>query len=351
MSKRTRLGVPAVVGSALAIGSLVGADLVRSVVRRDLDPMAGEDFALMDADRARTVCTDDGVELVVREVGPADAPVTVVFVHGFCLDMTSWHFQRRALAQRWGDGVRMVFYDQRGHGASESGTSQSCTIAQLGDDLSAVVEQTAPTGPVVLVGHSMGGMTILGFASRHADVVADRVRGVVLLSTTTVGLSRTGLTASLDNPVIDALRFAVRTSPGTVQRARGAARRIITPILRAASYGTAVSPSVQRFSNGILDRTSVVTIVDFLRTLEVHDETAALDVLRDVPAVVLSGDADMVIPFRASRTLADALTDAELVRVRRAGHLVQLEFPHVVTEAIDRCVRRVPAKQEQAHVG
>ncbi|TXG92560.1 alpha/beta hydrolase [Rhodococcus rhodnii] len=334
---------------ALALGSLVGVDAVRAAVLRRADPHAGEDFALIEGDRSRIVRSDDGVELAVREVGRADAPVTAVFVHGFCMDMTAWHFQRYELASRWGDDVRMVFYDQRGHGSSGSGPRPSCTIAQLGDDLMAVIEQTAPTGPVFVVGHSMGGMTALAFAARHRRAVRERLVGLALMSTTAAGLSSTGLAASLENPVIDAFRLAVRTSPDTVQRMRGAARRIITPILRAASYGTDVGRSVQAFSNAMIDRTSVVTIVDFLRTLELHDESAALPVLRDVPTVILSGDADIVIPFAASRALAEGLPDAELVRVRRAGHLVQLEFPNLVSDAIDRTLVRSLAAAERSH--
>ena len=67
-------------------------------------------------DRSQVVTTPDGVPLAVREAGPRDAEVTMVFVHGFCLRMGAFHFQRMRLAEQWGPGVRMVFYDQRGHG-------------------------------------------------------------------------------------------------------------------------------------------------------------------------------------------------------------------------------------------
>ncbi len=59
-----------------------------------------------------------------------------------------------------------------------------------------------------------------------------------MLATTAAGLKKSGLGRNLKNPVIDAFRIAVRTAPGVVQQARGAARAIISPILRAASYGT-----------------------------------------------------------------------------------------------------------------
>ncbi|MDR3084079.1 MAG: alpha/beta hydrolase, partial [Streptomyces sp.] len=83
------------------------------------------------------------------------APVTVVFSHGYCLNQDSWHYQRRDLDPR----LRRVFWDQRGHGRSGRGDLAHATIDQCGEDLLAVLRATA-VGPVVLVGHSMGGMTI-----------------------------------------------------------------------------------------------------------------------------------------------------------------------------------------------
>ncbi len=76
------------------------------------------------ADRTALVQTSDGVLLAVEEVGPLDAPLTVVFVHGYTLSMASWTFQRRDLGRELATGnghrprARLLFYDQRGHGGS-----------------------------------------------------------------------------------------------------------------------------------------------------------------------------------------------------------------------------------------
>lgn len=347
MKLLNRLGLLGGVAGIAAIGTLAGLDVVKTATtRRGPEIYGSEDFEAMRRDRSRVVTTEDDVPLLVREVGPADAPLTVIFVHGYCLRMESWHFQRIQLEQAWGDSVRMVFYDHRGHGESGMPATESCTIAQLGRDLAAVVEAVAPSGPVVLVGHSMGGMTILAFARQFPNLFDDRVIGIGLLATTAAGLNKSGLGRNLDNPVIDAFRLAVRTAPGVVQQARGAARAIISPILRAASYGTEVSPRLVEFSDGMLSDVSVVTIVNFLESLELHDESEALPVLADTPALVLCGDADMIIPFSSSKSLAAALPRAELVRVRDAGHLVELEFPQVTSDAIDRLVRRAVSSRE-----
>src|SRR5918997_3139135 len=91
----------------------------------------------------------DGVRLHVEISGPADAPVTVVLLHGWCLDRRTWHHQVEALR-----GARVVAYDARGHGRSGATRLKSATLARLGDDLAEVLRQHAPDGPVVLAGHS-----------------------------------------------------------------------------------------------------------------------------------------------------------------------------------------------------
>ena len=139
-----------------------------------------------------SVVTDDGVDLHV-EVDEYDggkrrsrrAPeLTVVFVHGYSLNLDSWHFQRAAYRGQ----VRTVFYDQRSHGRSGRSTPGHATIEQLGHDLKAVIDSVVPEGPIVLVGHSMGGMTIMALAEEHPELFHDRIVGVALISTTAGGL-------------------------------------------------------------------------------------------------------------------------------------------------------------------
>ncbi len=331
-------------GGAASIAAVAAVAGITAVRRRVGPPVpdAGrrEDFESMEFDRGCVVASGDGVPLAVREVGPLEAPLTVVFVHGYCLRMECWHYQRRELARRWGDDVRMVFYDQRGHGRSGDVSPDECDIARLGIDLADVIRAVAPRGPLVLVGHSMGGMSVLAATRQFPDAVAERVVGVALMSTTAAGLARTGLGRNLQNPAVDAFRLAVRTAPGAVQFGRGVVRGVIATVLRAASFGTEVSPALEAFAEQMIHDTSVVTMVNFLQALELHDELEALPVIADTATLVLCGDDDWVIPFDKSEQLADALPHAEMVRVRRAGHLVQLEFPDEVNDALDRLVQR-----------
>jgi pimeloyl-ACP methyl ester carboxylesterase len=207
-----------------AVGSAAGVSVARSLRRHVStdDPYVDEDFDLLDADRSYVVTTPDGVDLAVREVGPEDARLTVVFVHGFCLQMGAFHFQRARLAEQWGPQVRMVFYDQRGHGQSGEASPDSYTVTQLGIDLETVLTLMAPRGPVVLVGHSMGGMTVLSHARQFPKRYPTRIVGVAIIASAAEGVSRSPLGEILKNPALEAVRFAVKYAPKTVATKRSA---------------------------------------------------------------------------------------------------------------------------------
>jgi len=333
---------------ASAVGTAAGASVARSLRRRvtDDDPHSDEDFELLDADRSCVVTTPDGVPLAVREVGPEDAPLTVVFAHGFCLRMGSFYFQRARLSEQWGTQVRMVFYDQRGHGQSGDASPDTYTVEQLGQDLESVLAVMAPRGPVVLVGHSMGGMTVLSHARQYPQRYPTRIVGAALIASAAEGVSRSPLGEILKNPALEAVQFAARYAPKLVHRSRGAARKVIGPILREASYGhEKISPSVVAFSERMMHDTPIATLVEFLHALEVHDETGGLTTLSKVPTLVACGDRDLLTPMEYSEEMAHALAKSELVIVCGAGHLVQLERPEVIDDALVRLVERAtPSK-------
>src|SRR6478735_6539176 len=141
-----------------------------------------------------TVVADDGTPLHVevdevpevpkRRGRKQQPPLTVIFAHGYALEMDCWHFQR----EHYRGQVRTVFYDQRSHGRSGRSPRGNATIDQLGRDLLSVMDVVAPEGPIVLVGHSMGGMTVVALAEQHPELFGDRIVGTALISTTAGGL-------------------------------------------------------------------------------------------------------------------------------------------------------------------
>nr|WP_313313120.1 alpha/beta hydrolase [Dietzia maris] len=327
-------------GLRAGLGAL-GAATLGSVVtllpgRRANDPWAGEDMWELGVDRGSMVAASDGVPLAVREAGPTDAPMTVVFAHGYTLSMDSWHFQRRHLADRFGSEIRMVFYDQRGHGLSGMSSRKNSTIDQLSRDLDTVISATAPTGPVVVIGHSMGGMTAMGYCARHPDAVRERVLGVGLVATAMAELSEAGLGAVLDNKSVARLAGLAGRSPGVFTNGRRALGALISPFIYGGSFGdpATMSPTVARFVDKLIGSTDVLTIANFFETLTQHDESAAVPVLRDVRTTVLCGDRDLLTPLDRSVDIVEELPDAEFVVVPGAGHMVMLEEPAHVSEVL-----------------
>ena len=322
----------------VAVGAAAGLAAERYAIGRTRlrpDPHAREPFFGLPADRTRSVLTEDGVALHVEEVGPEGSALTVVFVHGYTQEMAVWHYQRQALAAD--NPGRLVFYDQRSHGRSGRGSAESATIDQLGRDLAVVLEQVAPQGPVVLVGHSMGGMTIMALADAHPELFGARVVGVALIGTSTGRLAELTfglptLVRPLSRRVLPFVTRGMRARPHSCERGRRVGTDLAFLLTRFGGFGDRdVSPAVVQFVEQMGARTPVDVIAEFYDTFTTHDKLAALEVLRDVETLILVGSKDLLTPVDHSRAMADLLPQAQLVVVEGAGHMVALERPALVT--------------------
>jgi pimeloyl-ACP methyl ester carboxylesterase len=271
-----------------------------------------------------------------RRAAPEPPALTVVFSHGYCLSQDSWHFQRAVLRGR----VRTVFWDQRSHGRSERGVDQAAgapgTIDQLGRDLKRVIDAAAPEGPLVLVGHSMGGMTVMALADQFPELFAERVAGFAFVGTSSGKLAE--VTLGLPSAGARALRAL---APGVlrmmgarvdlVERGRRATADLFAGIVKRYSFGTDdVDPAVERFAERMIEATPIDVVAEFYPAFTEHDKGAALDVLDGLPGLVVAGTKDLLTPSDHSRAIAERLPGAALVVVEGAGHLVMLEFPGLV---------------------
>jgi pimeloyl-ACP methyl ester carboxylesterase len=285
-----------------------------------------------------TAAAADGVRLHARVAGDPDAEVTVVFAHGWMLSSEAWSAEAAALSDR----VRVVSYDQRGHGASGWAGGVRSTIAGLGEDLRCVLEQLVPRGRVVLVGHSMGGMTIMALAAAHPDLVGARVAGVVLVSTSGGGMSQ--VTLGLGRVAAVVLRGVVRVVMAVARRwprladglrrlsaSRGRLGRIQ---FRWLLFGPGAPPATVAACADLIDATPARTMGEYHRALMEHEVRDALGPLRGVPVVIMVGELDRLTPVEHSRVLARALPEAELVVVPGCGHLLPMEQPQLVTERV-----------------
>jgi pimeloyl-ACP methyl ester carboxylesterase len=288
------------------------------------------------------VPTPDGATLHATVDGRGGAPVTVVLAHGWTLAQAAWDDVAELLTPRAAAGeLRVVRYDQRGHGRSTWGDAD-ITIDQLGEDLAVLLDRLAPTGPVILAGHSMGGMTIMALAAARPELFGDRVRGVALVSTAAGDLT--------SDPRSPGGRMA-RVSPRVLNLALGGARvlerlrQLLPPdhprhqkMVRGLLYGADATEEMVLAGAEIMHASTLRSFIEFMPALGSHDKREELAALSRVPVEIFVGDSDKLTPQRHSRLLAEALPDADLHVVERTGHMLTQERPQLVTDAIERLV-------------
>lgn len=386
-------GIATGVIGAAALGGVTAQRRRVRTLRAAGEPEAGEGsascieaFDALRPDRAYSVAAVDGTVLQVEEVGPVDAPLTVVFAHGWTLRMGSWHFQRLGLAAPDGtpgvddpeiplgpttvadgsviDGstvdaadlpalpeIRMVFYDQRSHGRSSRGPADHATIDFLASDLRQIIDTAAPDSPVVLVGHSMGGMAILALAGDDPDWVAERVLGIALICTGATYLrpgqwNKVLVTGS--NPLVRGVASLAGRFPTIIERGRASSRDAVWLATRTFGFARPDVPaSLVDYLDEMITDTPADVIAEFAPALLVFDRAAALPALSGIPTVIIGGDQDRMTPIARSLAMAEALPTARLVVVEGVGHVAMMEAPDAVNAALRRLFREALVSAER----
>ncbi|WP_436493993.1 alpha/beta fold hydrolase [Actinokineospora sp. HUAS TT18] len=291
--------------------------------------------------------TSDGVGLRLVETGPADAPVTVVFLHGWTSALDVWDHVVAALGPR----VRTVRYDHRGHGSSEPAPPGSATLSRLADDAAEIIAARVPTGGLVLVGHSMGGMTLMALAESHPEVAA-RASGVLFVSTSSGGMR--DVTFGLPKPIV---RLATRSNPMN-RSARPEGARVSAPSRRKPRVRVQLPPAVRRMGSlamlrwlvfgtrfrmvdvrATADHAAVVhrkTAAALGRDIGRHDRAATLAAYGHADVRVLVGELDRLTPLAHARAIAEAAPNAEFVLYPGAGHMLPYERVREVATHITR---------------
>jgi pimeloyl-ACP methyl ester carboxylesterase len=307
--------------------------------------------------RTAAVRTPDGALLHATVDGSDEAPVTLVLAHGWTLAQAAWDDVADLLSPRVATGeLRLVRYDQRGHGRSTWGSAPDAapiSIDQLGLDLGEVLDRLVPTGPVVLGGHSMGGMTIMCLAAARPELFGDRVRGVALVSTAAGDLD--------PEPRTPAEKVRRRLTPGALTLALFAARgierlrRLLPPdhprhrtMVRDLLYGADATDEMVLAGAQIMHASTVRAFTAFLPALGEHDKLSELAALSRVPVEILVGDTDKLTPKRHSLAMAESLPDATLQVVDRSGHMLTQERPRLVHDAIERLLATAAADRAAA---
>jgi non-heme chloroperoxidase len=333
MSRRRGLIGLGMAGAGLAGGYAAERTLMARQRRRP-DPAADVDVGLRPEVRGTTLTMSDGARLRVLQQGHGP---TVLLLHGITLSAAIWHFQLPVLATA---GLRVVAYDQRGHGSSTVG-AEGLTFDRLAADLGEILDQLLIDGDVVLVGHSMGGMVAL----RHlASVPGDadgtgRVRGLALVATSAgpvVGSGLPGVAAlvAAGGPVLTTLGRLSRRLPGPSLGAGD-----LSFLLTRVTFGDDPSTSQVALTRDVTNAVPAKVAAELLAQIVSFDETPVLGRVA-VPATVVVGTHDLMTPVRHARALARELGDAELVVLEGCGHQVMVERPAELTDAVVALAKR-----------
>jgi pimeloyl-ACP methyl ester carboxylesterase len=341
MSRRRSILATALIGTgAASAGVAAQRRAVRRIQGRP-DPYTGEPFGTLRG-RPVVIRAADGTRLHAEIDGDDHSDLAVVFSHGWTLNQDSWHFQRRALR---GLG-RLVFWDQRGHGRSSGGHRSGNGLDQLGADLAAVIEQTVPADmPVVLVGHSMGGMTIMRYADRDPEAFRRRVVATGLLCTSSgtrgeVTLGLPAVLARLSQRVVPhALRTVGRGTP-VLERLRHLARGGALLIEDRIAFGPGASPTAIAFAEQMAADTRMDALIDFFGAMTGEPVISMCEALNDTETLIIAGENDILTPPHHSVTISTCVPSARLEVIPVAGHMAMLERPGMVSDHLGDLIER-----------
>jgi non-heme chloroperoxidase len=322
-STRVALGAAAG-GGALAVGALAYRRARRAGPpgpgrSEHLDERSELGWGQIEPPEATTIATADGARLAVWDAGSGP---TVVLPHCWGCSHAIWIPVARRLVD---SGHRVVFYDQRGHGASTRGTAP-LDLVTLANDLTVVLESRQVTD-AVLAGHSMGGMTIMALATHRPDVLVRRCSAIVLVATAAAD-------TSLGSPKVD--RLAERLI-GSAYVSKTLQRRNGHRFVRGA-FGVEPVASHLDLTRTLFADCDPRVRAGFLRSMSVMDLLDGIATIA-VPTTVIIGSRDRLTPPARSQTLIDSIPGAHLVTLPDRGHMLPLEDPDAVTDEIIRAVK------------
>ena len=254
-----------------------------------------------------TITTSDGTEIYYKEWG--EGPV-VTFSHGWPLNSDAWDGQMLFLAQ---NGYRVVAHDRRGHGRS-SQVSSGNDMNGYADDLAAIIE-ALDLQNATLIGHSTGGGEVTRYIGRHGS---KRVAKVVLIAAVPPIMLKTPANPEgLPMEVFDGLRA------GLVKDRSQFYRDLAIQFYGANRPGANVS-------QGTLDQFWLWSMQAGLKnayeSIKAFSETDFTEDLKkiDVPALVLHGEDDQIVPVKDS-----AKKSAKLIK--GAKEIYYPGAPHGIT--------------------
>lgn len=269
----------------------------------------------------RTMAATGGGALYYETHGPQTAP-PIIFTHGWGMDSTFWFYAKKDLSERF----RLILWDLPGLGKSKAKGKESISLDAYARDLATLVDTVG--GRPVLVGHSIGGMTIQTLLRNHPDAQS-RLAGLVLLDTSytnplkTMVLSKLWL--ALQKPVLEpVMKLVIRLSPLVWLSKWQSYLSGSAQLGQRLGYGRYVTRSQLAHTTLLATRASPAVLARGDLAMLNWDATGALEDLR-IPALVIGGDKDIVTKLEANRTIASESPRARLEVIEGVNHMGPME--------------------------
>jgi pimeloyl-ACP methyl ester carboxylesterase len=249
------------------------------------------------------------VTLYARDVGQG---TPFVLLHAFPLSSAMWLPQREGLAGRF----RVITPDLRGFGGSLLGKDEP-SIDAMADDVDRLL-QSKGLARAVIGGLSMGGYVAMALCRRHPE----RVQGLVLADTKA--------TADPEPARENRLRIAARLEMD------GSTAVLVEEVLPHLVGPTTIRQRAMIYGRvrGLVQATPPQAAAWAQRAMAGRPDS--FGTLRETraPALVVVGSEDTLATEADARAMAEALPNAELLVIPRAGHLSAIEQPELFNQAV-----------------
>ncbi|HSJ04505.1 MAG: alpha/beta fold hydrolase [Verrucomicrobium sp.] len=334
--------------------SLWGGTLIRAILRRkrpispnpDIDPRK----APVPTARHR-LQRPDGSDLYVEVHGESEG-IPLILTHGWGLHSAEWNHLKRDL----GDKFRLVVWDEPGLGKSTRPANRDYSLENLARDLDAVVQfASGAKTPVVLVGHSIGGMITLTYCRLFPAALGSKVSGIVLTHTTPTNPVRTtsgaAFYSAIETPVLKPLMYLTMVVSPILWLLNWLAYRNGLAHLSTMRGSFAGTESWQQidFAAAFQTKASPAVIARGMLGMMRYD---ALEVLPKItiPALIVSGDRDTTTLPEASKTMNDLIPNAQLVTLSPAKHLGLIEHHRIYSTEVAEFAYMCRAKVKESQL-
>lgn len=282
----------------------------------------------------------DGTTLHAEIFGPAGAPI-LLLNHGWSTDNTEWYYVKRQLAGRF----RLIVWDLPGLGQTASRADNNFALESMAADLHQVLG-LAQGRPVVLVGHSIGGMINLTFCKLYPQELGTRVAGIVELDTSYTNPVRTakdpGLNEALQKPLAEPLLHAMIAVPAVFRAMDWLSYQ--EGISQDSNAKSAFDGTETRGQLDLVSRYGYQSAPDVVArgTLAMFhwDMTPELPQIT-APVLMIVGKDDTTTLPAASETMAHTIPGSELQILPIGRHYSLLESNQAVDKAIAKFAHRV----------